>query len=143
MNIKIVFLFSSNSFSTVPAAALSSPNLNLVFHGIDTAATVSLNGKQILTSDNMFSRYVVDVRGVVKEGQNELSVTIQSPVYNALSKFTEFYRNNYTVYPTSHPGAQHGEEHANFIRKMQVRKGNNNNNNNNMRTRPSQFTISS
>lgn len=106
---------------TVPVAVLASPNLNLVFHGIDTAANISLNGRKILTTDNMFLRYVVDVRGVLNEGDNNnLTVAIQSPIFYSLMKFSEFYQNNYTVYPTSHPASQNGEEHANFIRKMQV-----------------------
>ncbi|XP_022688923.1 beta-mannosidase-like isoform X1 [Varroa jacobsoni] len=105
---------------TVPVAVLASPNLNLVFHGIDTAANISLNGRKILTTDNMFLRYVVDVRGVLNEGDNNnLTVAIQSPIFYSLMKFSEFYQNNYTVYPTSHPASQNGEEHANFIRKMQ------------------------
>lgn len=94
-------------------------NLNLVFHGIDTAAEVTLNGERILTTDNMFTRYRVDVHGILKT-KNEMVVKITSPVFYSLTKFTDYYNNNYTVYPTSHPSAQHGVEHANFIRKMQV-----------------------
>ena len=94
-------------------------NLNLVFHGIDTVSQIYLNGKQILETDNMFTRYNVDVHGILQT-ENEMVVNITSPVFYALTQFTDYYNNNYTVYPTSHPSAQHGVEHANFVRKMQV-----------------------
>ncbi|OQR80063.1 beta-mannosidase-like, partial [Tropilaelaps mercedesae] len=103
----------------LPAVALGSTNVNLVFHGVDTVANITLNGQLILQTDNMFSRYVADVRALLKQDSNELVVAIQSPIFYSLSKFSEFYENNYTVYPTSHPSVQNGEEHANFIRKMQ------------------------
>ncbi|XP_003737413.1 beta-mannosidase [Galendromus occidentalis] len=107
----------TSTFS-VPESTLAFANLNLVFHGIDTVARVILNGKEILSTDNMFRRYRVDVRGILKT-ENELVVKITSPIFYALNQFTEYYNNNYTVYPTSHPNAQHGVEHANFVRKMQ------------------------
>ncbi len=48
----------------------------LRFGGIDTFADVYLNGQKILTSDNMFVPYSIDVSAVLKIGTNELSVVV-------------------------------------------------------------------
>ncbi|KAK2793936.1 hypothetical protein FQN52_000268 [Onygenales sp. PD_12] len=44
---------------------------DLVFDGLDTFATVSLNGAQILKSDNMFLAHRVDVTDILKSDENE------------------------------------------------------------------------
>ncbi|MCX2725598.1 glycoside hydrolase family 2 protein [Roseibium sp. DSM 29163] len=51
----------------------------LVFHGLDTVATVSLNGEVILASENMHRTYRVDVTGQLKAQGNRLKVTFLSP----------------------------------------------------------------
>jgi beta-mannosidase len=51
----------------------------LVFEGIDTAATILLNGRRVGRSENMFRRVVCDVRGALRPGRNELLVVIESP----------------------------------------------------------------
>ena len=43
--------------------------------GLDTYADVTLNGKKILSADNMFCEWQVDVRSLLKEHGNELQVT--------------------------------------------------------------------
>ncbi|MCG8370325.1 MAG: glycoside hydrolase family 2 protein [Proteobacteria bacterium] len=53
---------------------------DLVFEGLDTYATVRLNGDVVLESDNMFRRYRVCCDGRLRAGDNELSVTIRSPL---------------------------------------------------------------
>lgn len=51
----------------------------LAFDGLDTFATVSLNGKVILESDNMFIPERVDVTEVLKKNNgNVLSITFDS-----------------------------------------------------------------
>lgn len=50
----------------------------LAFDGLDTFATVVLNGEKVLVSDNMFTPERVDVTETVKEGQNELVITFES-----------------------------------------------------------------
>lgn len=47
-------------------------NSRLVFDGLDTFCTVLLNGKQILTTDNMFTQYKVDIEP--KVGTNTLEL---------------------------------------------------------------------
>src|SRR5579859_1871424 len=58
----------------------------LVFDGIDTVATVSLNGDVVGRSVNMFRQVVCDVRGVLVPGANELRVLLRSPTAYAAQK---------------------------------------------------------
>lgn len=48
--------------------------LELVFEGLDTHADVFLNSKTILTANNMFRRWTVDVANIIKPEENELRV---------------------------------------------------------------------
>lgn len=51
----------------------------LAFDGLDTFATVVLNGSTILESDNMFVPERVDVKGLLRDGSdNELEITFDS-----------------------------------------------------------------
>jgi len=57
----------------------------LVFHGLDTYAEVTLNGQAILEADNMFRRWTVDVSGRLQPGENTLEVLFHSPLQPALA----------------------------------------------------------
>jgi len=57
---------------------LSQPNADLVFEGLDTFATVLLNGKEILKSTNQFISHRVPVKGLLKSGPNELLINFAS-----------------------------------------------------------------
>jgi beta-mannosidase len=51
----------------------------LAFDGLDTYATVVLNGKEILKTENMFTPERVDVTTYLKkQGDNELEITFES-----------------------------------------------------------------
>ncbi len=52
----------------------------LVFDGLDTYADITLNGCVIGSADNMFIRHRFDVSGVLRAGENTLSVRFRSPV---------------------------------------------------------------
>ena len=86
-------------------------------HGLDTVASISLNGVQIGTSDNMFLRYKFKIgEGILKSSDNLLAVEFQSPIEYAREKF-EKQLEDYIVPPTcNYP---QGDCHANHIRKMQ------------------------
>lgn len=70
-----------NSFPT-PAVVQPDAGLDLVFDGLDTFATVTLNGTRILKTDNMFVPYRVDVKGYLRDNgeQNDLSILFESAV---------------------------------------------------------------
>lgn len=59
----------------------------LVFEGIDTLSTVSLNGEIIGKTDNMHRTYEFDITGKLEENQNTVSVLIECPVKYADGKF--------------------------------------------------------
>lgn len=67
------------SFPTPPEISLLS-NAVLAFDGLDTIATVHLNGKEILKCDNMFTPRRVDVRKQLSPvgGDNELHILFDS-----------------------------------------------------------------
>jgi beta-mannosidase len=59
----------------VPAAVLKKNRVLLQCDGLDTLATLVINGKKIATTDNMFRSWEFDVREVLKAGQNTISIT--------------------------------------------------------------------
>jgi beta-mannosidase len=63
---------------------LSRKHVELVFDGLDTYATVSLNGVTLLEADNMFRTWRVDCRSALKSGANELRVIFRSPINEIL-----------------------------------------------------------
>jgi beta-mannosidase len=59
---------------------LSQPQIWLVCEGLDTLATVSLNGHELGRTANMFRQYRWDVKSLLKAGDNELHIAFYSPV---------------------------------------------------------------
>ena len=55
-------------------------HIELVFEGLDTYSEVSINGKLVLTADNMFREWRVDVKPYLKAGANSLEVFFPSPI---------------------------------------------------------------
>jgi beta-mannosidase len=65
-----------------PAPA-SAERTDLVFDGLDTVATVILNGRQLGQTANMHRSYRFDVRGVLRDGTNTLVVEFASALTHA------------------------------------------------------------
>ncbi|WP_309066098.1 glycoside hydrolase family 2 protein [Microbacterium sp.] len=63
---------------------------DLVFEGLDTVATVTLNGVVILEAANQHRSYRVDVRAHLREGENTLEVAFRSPVRYANERSMEY-----------------------------------------------------
>ncbi|TRM61585.1 glycoside hydrolase family 2 protein [Schizophyllum amplum] len=57
---------------------LSPSNVDLVFDGLDTYADVFLNGERILQTSNQFISHRLPVKALLKEGDNEISLTFDS-----------------------------------------------------------------
>ncbi|MBK7981580.1 MAG: hypothetical protein IPK06_16555 [Ignavibacteriae bacterium] len=53
---------------------------DLVFEGLDTIAEVFLNDKMILSAENMFLNYTVEVSKHLRNGKNFLNIIFNSPV---------------------------------------------------------------
>ncbi|KAJ7507752.1 glycoside hydrolase family 2 protein [Mycena galericulata] len=65
----------------VNTGELSTLNADLVFEGIDTFASVSLNGQDILQVSNQFLWHRVPVKSLLKEGGNELVLYFDSAYF--------------------------------------------------------------
>lgn len=59
-------------------AEVSAPNVDIVFDGLDTFATVTLNGQKILETENQFISHRIPVKSILKQGSNELLITFAS-----------------------------------------------------------------
>jgi beta-mannosidase len=66
-------------FDAVPEL-LNQPQIWLVCDGLDTLATVSLNGYELGCAANMFRQYRWDVKSLLKVDDNELHIAFDSPV---------------------------------------------------------------
>jgi beta-mannosidase len=61
-------------------ALLARDHLDLVFDGLDTFATVLVNGHPLLSADNAHRRWRADAKPLLHAGSNELVVRFVSPV---------------------------------------------------------------
>ena len=73
-----------------PAEVLHAAHQILRFEGIDTLSEVILNGRSLGRTDNMHLAWEFDVRGLLKEDDNELIVNIESPT-RYIAKMDEEY----------------------------------------------------
>lgn len=65
---------------TVLAEELKNETIVLQFDGLDTYAEVFLNGKSILKADNMFRTWKIDVKKLLKKGNNTLYIVFEPAV---------------------------------------------------------------
>lgn len=65
---------------TADIELLKQENQELVFEGLDTYADVFINDSCVLKANNMFRRWVVDVKPYLRRGENVLKVYFHSPV---------------------------------------------------------------
>jgi len=65
---------------------LHQPQVWLVCDGLDTLATVSLNGHELGRTNNMFRQYRWDVKPMLQAGENDLHIAFDSPVRYAAEK---------------------------------------------------------
>lgn len=65
---------------SVSNSELSAENIELEFNGLDTYATVFLNGNSILEADNMFRKWTLSVKNRLKKGKNHLKIVFHSAV---------------------------------------------------------------
>ncbi|WP_274364559.1 beta-mannosidase [Paenibacillus thermotolerans] len=70
----------------VPETLFAGSNIHIVFTGLDTYADVELNGERILSADNMFRTWTVDVKKRLKRESNTLTVRFRSPILEDLPK---------------------------------------------------------
>ncbi|HYJ91785.1 MAG TPA: glycoside hydrolase family 2 protein, partial [Pyrinomonadaceae bacterium] len=68
----------------VSAELLKRRNIEIVFHGLDTYANVFLNDAPVLSADNMFRTWRVDIKKFLKPGQNTIRIRFRSPINEIL-----------------------------------------------------------
>ena len=71
---------------------LAMRTVELVCHGLDTFATVTLNGALLGSTDNMFRTWIYDVKHALKPGTNDLEIQFQPlPDQAETNRSTEAY----------------------------------------------------
>ena len=70
----------------VDAATLAHDHVDLVFEGLDTYADVYVNDQVALHGDNMFRRWRVSVKSLLKTGPNTLRIVFHSPIESMIPK---------------------------------------------------------
>jgi beta-mannosidase len=73
----------------VPASTFARKHVELVFQGLDTYATVYLNGQGVLRAENMFRIWRVDAKPFLKQGSNTLLVVFRSPINEVLKQIEQ------------------------------------------------------
>lgn len=63
----------------VPREVLKNDRVLLRCDGLDTLATIMINGKQVAKTDNMFRLWEFDAKPFLQEGDNEIHVLFESP----------------------------------------------------------------
>lgn len=68
------------TYFTLSESELKNQNIDLEFDGLDTYATVFLNGKVVLEANNMFRKWTISAKSHLKMGTNHLKVVFHSAV---------------------------------------------------------------
>ncbi|XP_065941841.1 beta-mannosidase isoform X3 [Magallana gigas] len=100
----------------VSSQMMSMANIKLVCEGLDTFATVTINGHLVAETNNMFVKYVMDIKPYVKLGENSISVSFKSAVKQAAILASN---HSYLIPPACPVPQYKGECHVNMVRKEQ------------------------
>ncbi|MDC6407512.1 glycoside hydrolase family 2 protein [Xylella fastidiosa subsp. multiplex] len=107
----------------IDTATLTRQHIELVFNGIDTLATVTLNGTPLLHPNNMFRRWRVDAKPLLKRGKNILEITLYSPI----KKIQPWLTQQPYALPGAYDSAFHDEptarHSATYVRKAPYQFG--------------------
>ncbi|KAG0259501.1 hypothetical protein DFQ27_004037 [Actinomortierella ambigua] len=86
-------------------------------HGLDTIATIDINGQTATKTNNQFRRYVVDISSLINPGENTIAISFDDATAYALEA-SEAYP-YYVPDMFNISDAQHGFPCRNFVRKEQ------------------------
>ncbi|KFF26250.1 beta-mannosidase [Chryseobacterium vrystaatense] len=64
----------------VSSKELSNDHIDLIFNGLDTFSDIYLNGKLLKKTNNMFRKWEIPVKDLLKAGDNELKIRFRSAV---------------------------------------------------------------
>ncbi|RME63678.1 MAG: glycoside hydrolase family 2 protein, partial [Caldilineae bacterium] len=88
----------------------------LCCEGLDTLATITLNGQEVARTDNMFRTYEFDVKALLRPGENQIQVHFAAPLPYARRRLEERFLPNWGVGDHKLPG-------GNWMRKEQCNFG--------------------
>ena len=102
-----------------PVDSLTDARHDLLFHGLDTVAEITLNGTPIGRTDNMFHAHRLNVDGVLRPGENVLRVLFRSALHAGNARKSAWEQKNGEAMP-----AQWDRWAArSFVRKAQYQFG--------------------
>lgn len=99
---------TDSQYSTILKQDLSPQNKHLIFQGLDTIATVSINDNVVLVTKNMHRSYRLDITTYLAAGDVSLKIDFAAPLSDAESKLAALG----TAYPRPY------EMPYNYQRKM-------------------------
>jgi beta-mannosidase len=70
----------------VTALVSGKAHVELVAQGLDTFASIFLNGQKVGETDNMFRKWRLDIKPFLRPGQNEIVIRFDSPVRRAQAR---------------------------------------------------------
>ncbi len=89
---------------------ISNENIELEFEGLDTYASIYINGQMVLEAENMFRKWSISAKKHLKKGKNHLKIVFQSAVQKGKEKAEKL---SYTL----------PEKERVFVRKAQYQFG--------------------
>lgn len=91
----------------------------LDFKGLDTYADVFVNDQLVLSADNMFREWLVDVKSQLQEGTNELRILFRSPIVEGIKKYDA---HDYVIPVSPNDLAEIGKVEGNKMVSVYTRK---------------------
>ncbi len=107
----------------VTQAMLARDHLELVFDGLDTFATIFVNGRQLAATDNAHRRWRIDAKAALKAGENEILVTIASPIRTLQPKVLAEANPLPGEYDSAFGDEPKGKQTSPYIRKPKYQYG--------------------
>ena len=101
----------------VDAATLARAHAELAFEGLDTFATVTLNGQPLLQADNSHRTWRARVDGRLRPHGNELRIVLRSPIRTLLPDVQAMPHKIAGNYPSPYGDEPNDAMVGNFVRK--------------------------
>ncbi|HEX7814463.1 beta-mannosidase [Dyella sp.] len=107
----------------VDQATLARDHVELVFEGLDTFADVELNGKPLVSTDNMFRHWRVAAKSQLHAGSNILVVHLHSPIARLLPWLLKQPYALPGEFDSAFGDEPKGKQTSNYVRKANYQYG--------------------
>jgi len=91
----------------------------LDFKGLDTYADVYVNDSLVLSADNMFREWSVNIKSLARKGDNQLRILFRSPIIEGIKKYDA---NGYVIPVSNNDLAEIGQVEGNKLVSVYTRK---------------------